>query len=69
MKSTLHSPFLWYLFTCCGSDYDEFADAINDQVERKIEEIYNEVYDDVNRRKVENNGRSIIASRFRKFVE
>ena len=69
MKSTLHSPFLWYLFTCCGRDYDEFADAINDQVERKIEEIYKEVYDDVNRRKVENNGRSIIASRFRKFVE
>lgn len=69
MENTLHSPFLCHLFTCCGGDYDEFANTVNDQIERKIEEIYKEIYDDVSRRKIENSGRSIISSRFRKFVE
>lgn len=68
MEGKLHSPFLCHLFACCGGNYTEFANAINDQIERSIEDIYEEVYDDMKHRTIENYGRSIISKTFKKFV-
>lgn len=71
MENTIliHSPFLYNLFVCCGENYQEFVSEINAQIEMKIEELYEEVHDSINGKEIENSRRSVIPSRFRKFVE
>lgn len=69
LGSKVHSPFLWHLFVCCGENYQDFVSEINAKIEMQIEEQYEIIHDNIKKRKIINDRRSIIPSRFRNFVE
>lgn len=69
MENTLHCPFLYYLFTCCGANYQEFVTEINVRIEMEVEYLYKVVKDNVSRRKITEDRLGVIPSKFSDFVQ